>query len=506
MILGDGDKLDPTIGTLDGLFRRAGVRHPDMLALTDPPNAVAITGAVPRSLTYAEADRAISGIAARLRSLGLQTDTIVTFQLANTVESVITLLGILRAGMIAVPLPVLWRQQEMVEALSPLGPKVLITARRIGTYGHADIAMNVAAQLFPVRYVCAFGDDIPDGVVPLDDVFDAAPAAVAASVRVENPAAHVAVITFDVTPKGFVPVARSHAELIAGGLAVSHESGLSEDCAILSTIPVASFGGMAAALMPWLLNGGTLHLHHGFDAPYFSAQRSAIPGGALVVPGPVLPPLIEAGQLEGIAQVLALWRAPERLSGAPTWHDDPTLIDVACLGECAVYVAQRPRDGRPAAIPHGLITRRGDDGAEVPVLETLRTKSGVLAVRGPMVPRGTFPPGANEADGAFFVPDVTGFVETSFVCRLDVDQQGLVITGTAGGLTSIGGYSFRNPALDACVAKTDPNATIVAVPDALLGQRLAGRGRDRTPAFLKAFGHNPLIAGAFTPRKASDAA
>jgi non-ribosomal peptide synthetase component E (peptide arylation enzyme) len=58
----DGNRL-----TLDDLFRRAGVRHADAIALADPV----------RNLTFTQADRAISAMAARLRAFGLATDTIV---------------------------------------------------------------------------------------------------------------------------------------------------------------------------------------------------------------------------------------------------------------------------------------------------------------------------------------------------------------------------------------------------------------------------------------------
>ena len=76
MIL-DGAASDGDRTTLDDLFRRAGVRRPQALALADPSNSKAITGSAPRRVTYAHADRAISAVAARLRGLGLQTDAFV---------------------------------------------------------------------------------------------------------------------------------------------------------------------------------------------------------------------------------------------------------------------------------------------------------------------------------------------------------------------------------------------------------------------------------------------
>src|SRR5512141_2883135 len=147
-----GDKNDtirpPGAGsaTLDELFRRAGVQSSSTVALVDPPNRADFTDGVPRQLTYAQADRAISALAAKLCRLGLQTDTVVAIQLPNTVESIITLLPVLRAGMIAVPLPLLWRQHDLKAALSNVGAKVIITTSHVGAVPHGDIAMQVAAD------------------------------------------------------------------------------------------------------------------------------------------------------------------------------------------------------------------------------------------------------------------------------------------------------------------------------------------------------------------------
>ena len=96
MILGEilGDTQRDAAGdgtTLDDLFRRAGVRRPEALALIDPPNRESFTDGAPRSLSYAQADRAIASFAAYLRRLGLATDTVVALQLPNTVEGVIAL-------------------------------------------------------------------------------------------------------------------------------------------------------------------------------------------------------------------------------------------------------------------------------------------------------------------------------------------------------------------------------------------------------------------------------
>jgi non-ribosomal peptide synthetase component E (peptide arylation enzyme) len=507
MILGDPQRELAGDGTtLDDLFRRAGVRRPETLALIDPPNRASFTDGEPRTLSYAQADRAISGFAAYLRRLGLATDTVVALQFPNTVEGVIALLGTLRARMIAAPLPLLWRKQEMVDALGRIGAKAIVTTARVGTTSHAELAMQVAAELFPIRYVCAFGGKLPDGVVSFDEIFTAEPVELAPPpARPGSAAAHVAAVTFELGADGLVAVARNHLELVAGGLAPYLESGAASDAAILSAIPPASFAGMALGVLPWLLSGGTLSLHHGFDPTTFAAQCRQQEGGIVVLPGPALAAIAAAGCLgDESKNIVALWRSPERLATCAPWRGEAALTDIASFGEIGLLAARRGRDGLPVPIPHGPIGAPRDAAGAVSVAETLRTGDGELALRGPMVPLCAFPPGTEHGREPHLTADAAGFVASGFGCRFEPDRT-LTVTGPRGGITGIGGYRFRMRDVDAQVASIDRRATIIALPDALLGQRLAGDAPDRaaTAALLLANGANPLMIGAFRPRIAA---
>jgi hypothetical protein len=510
MILGDSNLPRGNVATLDDLFRRAGVRHPDAVALADPPNRENVTGGKPRALSFAQADRAISAIAARLRGLGLQTDTVVTIQLPNTVESVVTFLGVIRAGMIAVPVPLLWRQQEMVAALSLIGAKAIITSSRIGAIAHADIAMQAAVKLFPIRHVCGFGRDLPDGMAPLDDVFTTGNADIAPIPPRLGPAgAHVAAITFERGENGVFPVARNHAELATGGQAVFLESGITNDAQLLSTIPICSFAGISVTILPWLLSGGTLHLHHGFDPDAFAEQCGAMPDAAVVVPAQALAALMAAGLLDGTNRtIVALWRSPERLATTKPWECATTLVDVASFGEIGLVASRRRADGKPTPLPRGVISAPRDAIGAMTVIEAARSSAGTLALRGPMVPTHAFPPGAERGQTPHLAPDNAGYVDTGFACRLDRDAQALAIAAPPVGTIAVGGYSFHQSEVDAMVAQVDPNATIVALPDRDLGQRLAGNAADRSAMRdeLHARGVNPLISGAFQPRGGAEAA
>jgi hypothetical protein len=72
----------------------------------------------------------------------------------------------------------------------------------------------------------------------------------------------------------------------------------------------------------------------------------------------------------------------------------------------------------------------------------------------------------------------------------------------APGFIAVGGYKFSLAALDAATAAIDPAAMITALPDAVLGQRLAGHAVDapRVREALVAHGFNPLVAAAFRGR------
>lgn len=494
---------------LDDLFRRTVAQRPGALALCDPTNRSGFTDGTPQRLTYGEADRVISAIAGRLRALNLRADAVVALQLANTVDSVLTFMAVLRAELIAMPLPLLWRRAEIIGALRRCGANALIVSGRIGVTNHFDLAVNAAAETFTVRHVCGFGPHPPDGAVALDDLYAAAAADQVPAIASERTSpsgrgAHLACITCDVSPAGLVTVARSDAQLIAGGLAILLESRIPQYGAILSTIPLCSFAGIAMTLVPWLLVGGTLVLHHPFDCAAFVEQCWDLPNEAVIIPGPLVSPLAAAGFLpahDSLRTVIGAWRAPEQLRRAAQWHEPAAaLIDVQLFGETGLIAARRGADGRPAPIPLGALQApRGAEGA-LTIGETALTASDTLALRGPMVPRHSFPPGAQRAGIACFTPTAEGFVDTGSICQ--ADGATLSVSASPAGLVSFGGYRFAVSELSGMVDEL--GGTLAVRPDALAGHRLSG-GAANPQAIrlaLQGLGANPLLVEAFAARQA----
>ena len=484
--------------TLDDLFRRAAARQGDAVALCDPPDRMAITGEPPRRLTYAEADRTVGAIAARLRDIGLPTDAVIATQLPNTVESVLMLLGIWRAGMIVAPLPMLWRAEEIAAAVECSGISALITAARIGKTPQLAVAMQAAAACFPIRHVGVFGPNDGDGVVSFDAVFDAAPTSIPnfSTARRDHAAAHTALLNFEMTAAGPVPLARSHLQVLAAAPALAAAGMLEKDGAILSAVPLASFAGVVLGLVNWLFNGGTLVLHHPFDADAFAAQCRAHRCATVVLPGPVVPALAEAELLahrNGLRRVAALWRSASQWRGAPRFAQQaaPRLIDLLALGEFAISAAPRAPDGIPDP---AALTIAGDH----PSLTLARTRNDTLALRGAMLPAAAFPPGAMPA----FARDADGFLDTGLALRPGDDSTAIPLDQRVG-LTRIGGYALRAADIERLVAAADPYATVAVLPHGLTGSRLAGTSAQPAAVIEALAAVNPLLGAAFIPRRGS---
>lgn len=493
--------------TVDDVFRRVALKNPQQLALIDAPNRAAFTDGAPRQLTYGQADRIVSALAGRLRDMGISTDAVIAIQLPNIVENVLMILAVLRAGMIAAPLPLLWRRADAIAALARVGAKALITCRHIGGLNHCQLAMRVASEVFSIRYVCAFGDKLPDGVVPFCDLLNGQPPDPLPPLereRLNNASAHVGLITFETGDSGIVPVARNHLEMLAGGLSVTLESKLAQGAHILSTIAPCSFAGISLTLMPWLLCAGTLSLHHPFDPQLFARQQETDACRTLILPGPVALRLAESGAFanDGMRTIIGVWRAPERLAGTAWSEPTAILVDVPIFGEAGFIAARRLPDGRAAPLPLGPAAEPAGSKRGPLAAEAVRTAAGTVALRGPMVPRYAFPPGIERSGLPHFKIDRFGLVDTGYTCRVDAGAKALVVTGPPAGLVSVGGYRFPLHELREAVERIDSGATLAAQPDPLIGQRLLGNAerRELVAAALTAVGVNPLVAAAFRQR------
>jgi hypothetical protein len=488
--------------TLDGLFRRVLARQPDALALLDPFNKPRVTGQAPKRLTFAQADRAISALAAHFIEAGLPANSVIAVQLPNTVEFMLTILAAHRAGLIVALLPLLWRQAELTVALNRTGARAIVTMSKVDGVSHADLAMNAAVEAFSIRHVCGFGADLPEGMASLDHAVSSESAT---SRAVTQDGRRAAIISFDVTADGFKAVPRTHLNLIAGGLALFLESDVPQAAIMMSAFAPSSFAGLTSSMLVWLLSGGTLALHHPFDADVLEQQINEEGCDTLVAPAQLALRLGETdwpARLPGLRNVIGLWRAPEQIASSPSWtFPHATLTDVYLFGEAGLFAACRAADGAPAPIlpgPHGA--PRNVAGSSV-AGETLITPKGTLGLRGPMVAAAAYAPPAPPSDSLVAQPP-RDHVDTGYAARLDRSTGAICITAPPSGIMAVGGYRFLSQDLQEWARRLGQGALLTALPDRLSGYRLAGRAQDNTRAreALGELGLNPLMVEAFRDR------
>jgi hypothetical protein len=488
--------------TLDGLFRRVLARKPDALALLDPLNKQRVTGQPPKRLTYADADRAISALAAHFVEAGLPAHSVIAIQLPNTVEFVLTVLAAHRAGLVVALLPLLWRQAELTIALNRVGARAIVTMARVDGVVHADLAMHAAAEAFSIRHVCGFGHDLPEGMASLDLAMTSESTTSRAVIQDGRKAA---MISFDLTAEGFRPVPRTHLHLIAGGLALSLESDVPQGSTVMSAFAPSSFAGVTSSLVVWLLTGGRLALHHPFDGDVLEQQINEHACDTLIAPAQLAFRLGEMdmdARLPGLRNVIGLWRAPEQVASSPPWpSQQATLTDVYLFGEAGLFGARRMADGLPAPImpgPHGA--PREVPGSSI-AGEILLTPKGTLGLRGPMVTPAAYAPPAPPADSLVAQPP-RDFVDTDYAARLDRTNGAICITAPPSGIMAVGGYRFLSHDLQEWAKRLGQGALLTALPDRLSGHRLAGRAQDnaRARAALTELGLNPLMVEAFRDR------
>jgi hypothetical protein len=260
-------------------------------------------------------------------------------------------------------------------------------------------------------------------------------------------------------------------------------------------------------VLPWLLAGGTLVLHHPFDAAILAKTRHDERCRTLILPASVAFRLAETNLFarEGPTTVVAAWRAPERLAASTVWRaSDAVLVDVPIFGEAGLLAARRQAGGEPAPLALGPVHAPRDGGeSPVTVAELAVSDTGTLAWRGPMVPHYPFPPGVERSAQPHFEIGRGGLIDSGYVCRVDHVTGTLAVTAAPAGIVSVGGYRFALCGLLEAIGRIDRGATLAALPDALIGQRLLGEtaDRDAMTAALDAAGLNPLVAAAFHDRK-----
>ena len=417
--------------------------------------------------------------------------------------------------MIAAPLPLLWRRADAVAALARIGAKALITCGHVGSFNHCQLAMRVAAEVFSIRYVCGFGEKLPDGVVPFDDLFTAREARSDPAARPRT-AAQCRRACRRSSPSMSAKAASCRSRAIISkcspaASALLLESRLAQDATILSTIAPSSFAGISLTLLPWLLSGGTLVLHHPFDAGY--ARRSNARDDRCGDAGPARARRAAPRRDRRVCAAAVRLRH-RRVALAGTARDEPGLARAGHRPRRRSDLrrsrtrCRAPRRRRPAgAIPFGaVVAPRGSAGAGRGRRIGAHRRQAPWRCAGRWCRTMPSRPGSNAPACPISRSGAADWSIPATPAASIPSPRRWWSPVRPPGIVSVGGYRFPLHELQEVVGRIDSGATLAALPDPLIGQRLIGNAADRdaVQAALNAVGVNPIVAAAFRDRSERD--
>ena len=475
--------------SLDALFRANAAARPDAIALVDPFNRESFTDGAPLRLTYTEVDERIDRLSRRLTSFAMPGGSVVAVQLPTLAEAIISLLAISRSGLVTAPVPMLWRRSDLVAALGSVAPKAMICLSRFNDERPAEIVCEAAAELFDLSFPCAFGADVPDGVVALDhnDAHEGASPSPSAHAKADA----VSLVTFDTDADGFFAAGRNDAQWLAAGLAVFLEAKMKSGDTIVTTVPLNSLAGIAGAFVPWLLCGGTLELIHG-HAPEAVGAAGANKRAHLVGPAAALTEITRQRRMP-FTSCIAVHRGASRHDGDLSNVPSERIVDFHSFGETAVIAIVRDERRHVRAIPLGGISAPSA-AVGAPIVVETRIAEGQVWLRGPIIPRLQFPA---TGDVSRLKQDGDGFVRTGFRCHSD-GNGGLIVEAGPERVVSVGGLRFGLNDLRLRFSACGNDIKVTAVDDPLLGQRLhiEAANPDEAIAVMRAAGHSRLMIDA----------
>lgn len=321
---------------LCALLAATGHAHPERIAFVDPPHKAAWSGRAAISWTYGAAAEIVARLANGIRGWRLPPASRIGLSLAGSSEAFLAYLAVEAAGHVPCLLPLALDEEALVVAVQAAGVSAVLTQARFGPLAPAERLCRVAARYFGLRYLAAFGPEVPDGVMNLDAmVLD----------QSGGP--------FAPGPGGFVsfaagrpdqPIHRSGDALLAAIAVHLVTARIVPGDRILSLLPGSDLRGLVTGLGAALVAGATLETLPVFEATSFAAALARPVPTRLVVPAGLERNLAASRLPETLASIVLVHRAPADLGPPRLDAADPdrAVIDVVAFDETALLTGARP--------------------------------------------------------------------------------------------------------------------------------------------------------------------
>jgi cyclohexanecarboxylate-CoA ligase len=458
--------------TVDQLLSEAIVRTPDKIAIiADRADREQVL-----RLTYRKLGDLVDRAASSLSRLGVAPRDVVTVQLPNWWEFVVTALACSKIGAVFNPVMPILRERELLYVLNFCESKVFIVPKTYRGFDYAAMAQGMRGELHHLKHLIVVDGEGDAGFERA--ILSAEPGGKPAISPGTSPALgpdDMAVVMFTSgttgEPKGVIHTSNS---LVGCTKALAQRFGLHDNEVLLVASPVAHMTGYAAVVLQSIYLGGTMVLQdvwepkHGVSlmvregvtytaasTPFLNDICDAVAGGAprpaslrsFLCAGATIPPvLIERAAREVGIHACSLWGMTESLAS--------TLTEPSRAAEKSPTT-----DGRPL---EGMEVRIVDfEGKPVPT-----GQSGRLLVRGCQMFSGYYKKPELETF------DAQGWFDSGDLAYMD-DEGYIRISGRVKDVLIRGGENIPVVEIENLLYKHPAVAAVAVVgyPDARLGER-----------------------------------
>ncbi|NNM72059.1 AMP-binding protein [Enterovirga aerilata] len=331
-------------GALARLLAEAAGESPDRVAFRDGPGREIWCRRPSFELSREIATEAVRRLAAYLAGLGLDPASRVGICLPNGSEAAMSLLAVGRAGLTPCLLDVTASAGELSNAIETADMRAVITQAHLGQDRLAEKMCFVAAGFFRLRFLLAFGPDVPDGVVDLDPVLLEQRPPRALCSPVEAPAeTEAGIVSFARGSGGRSALFRSYRSLIAAAAPIVAAARLRPGERLLSLLPPDDLKGLATGPVAALIAGAALEAHCAFDPARLAEALAAPEPTHLVAPAWMEPALPEIDPGAELRSIILVHEPPVQLEARPGAAG--RIVDVVCCTELALLSSARSRPG-----------------------------------------------------------------------------------------------------------------------------------------------------------------
>ena len=362
---------------LASLLAATAQAHPARIAFIDPGDKAAWSDRRPITWTYGAAAEVVARLANGLKEWRLPPASRIGIIAAAGSETLLSYLSVEAAGHIPCLLPLPWDEDALVAGIQAAGIAAVLTQSRVAATAPAERMRGAAVRYFGLRYLAAFGPDVPDGVINLDGVvLDGRGGPFAAGSG--------GLVTFAAGDPSR-PIHRSADAVIAAVSAHLAALRIAPGERILSLLAPSDLRGLVSGLGAALGAGTGLETLGPFDAAALSATLARPVATHLVVPAALERNLAASRCPQTLRSITVAHRAPTRLSGrllrpdlpGPDAADACAVLDLLAFDETALVTVSR------AGTDIARVLGRSAEAGPVPAFSDLRLEAdGRLVFRG----------------------------------------------------------------------------------------------------------------------------